>query len=76
MITANPLPQQQQIGELLKLTAARPTPVLYFSGSDPNALSAGPLGRCLQLPVQLPNLIEALGWCVSRTKTHASSLAA
>ena len=65
---SNPLVSQQQIEELSKLTASRPTPMIYLSGADPQGLSAGPLGRCLRLPVQLPQLVEALSWSFSQLK--------
>jgi HD-like signal output (HDOD) protein/DNA-binding response OmpR family regulator len=60
---SNPLTLQQQISDLLKATSIRPTPVLYLSGADPQSLSAGSLGRCHKLPVQMPELLDTIKWC-------------
>jgi HD-like signal output (HDOD) protein/DNA-binding NarL/FixJ family response regulator len=71
----NPLPAQQQIGELLKLTGSRPTPIIFLSGCDPQGLSVGHLGRCFQLPVQLTQLVDALSWSISQQNTRARMVA-
>ena len=66
----NPLLAQQQVTELLKLTATHPKPILYLSGADPQGLPAGNMLRCLKLPVQLPELVDSLSWCFGQITPH------
>ena len=54
----NPLPAQQDIGTILKVTAARPLPVLYLSGAEPAALTGLTPDSCHKLPVPLSAIVN------------------
>jgi hypothetical protein len=72
----SPLPAQQQIGNLLKVMAGRPKPFIYLSGTDPQGLAAGHMGRCHRLPVQLPDLVAMLRWSFATFEGQSRNAAA
>lgn len=69
----NPLPVQQEVGQIVNLTASRPLPVLYLSGAAPDALSAPPQVVCRKLPISLTDATAFLTAAAQSRTTGAAA---
>lgn len=71
----NPQVGQQEVGQIARLTAGRPLPVLYLSGVAAEALPASDQIMCRKLPISLSDAVDFLN-AAAQFKSAAQTTAA